>query len=214
LRGYRITITLGEVLFHTKPKRSVVIYLGIDTERFTLGSERFTLGSERQYILTIARQGGRLLKGIDRFLKLASLLPSKSFVIAGPICRDRLAVKDAPPNVKLLGELDQDELAALYQRTRVYCQLSRYEAFGVPVAEAMACGCLPVVSDSGALPEVVDGCGVIVPGGDVVRAAESIETIWNDVESSQERRARVIEEFPISRRESSLRQLLLTITRS
>ena len=39
----------------------------------------------------------------------------------------------------------------------VYLQLSYYESFGVSVAEAIACGCVPIVTAGTALPEV---CGI------------------------------------------------------
>jgi glycosyltransferase involved in cell wall biosynthesis len=75
----------------------------------------------------------------------------------------------------MTGELP--EVVPLLQRARFYCQLSRREGFGVAVAEAMACKCVPMVSDSGALPEVVRQCGVIVPNDDPAKPARAIEEL-------------------------------------
>jgi glycosyltransferase involved in cell wall biosynthesis len=44
-----------------------------------------------------------------------------------------------------------------------FCLPSLYEGFGLTVLEAMACGTPVVVSDRGALPEVVGDAGLVVP---------------------------------------------------
>ncbi len=44
----------------------------------------------------------------------------------------------------------------------MYVQASRHEGFGLAVAEAMLAGCVPVVMDVTAMPEVVDGAGVLI----------------------------------------------------
>jgi glycosyltransferase involved in cell wall biosynthesis len=54
------------------------------------------------------------------------------------------------------------ELAALMSGCAAFCLPSLWEGFGLTAAEAMACGARVVVSDRGALPEVVDDAGVVV----------------------------------------------------
>jgi glycosyltransferase involved in cell wall biosynthesis len=193
-----------EISDRVRPQKRIVIYNGIDTGIFKPGEE----GDQ---ILTVARSRPEI-KGIDRFLAIARLLPHRTFVIVGQVCYDHWVIENAPANVKLVGTIRWDELVTWYRKAKIYCQLSRYETFGVAVAEAMACGCIPVVSDSGPLPEIVDGCGVIVPGGDSVRASEAIESLWDDHEFLRERsRERIVDVFSTSKRESALRELLLTM---
>jgi glycosyltransferase involved in cell wall biosynthesis len=55
---------------------------------------------------------------------------------------------DPPPNVTWLGDVADEELAALYRGARCLVYASLYEGFGIPVAEALACGC-PVVTSIG-----------------------------------------------------------------
>ena len=54
----------------------------------------------------------------------------------------------------LLGFVEEEDLAALYNLATLYCQPSFYEGFGMPVVEAMAGGCPVVCSNQGSLPEI------------------------------------------------------------
>jgi hypothetical protein len=67
-----------------------------------------------------------------------------------------------------------DKLIEILKSSKVYCQLSYTESFCVTVLEAMACGCIPVVTDRDALPEVVGDCGLLVPYGDVEKTRAAI----------------------------------------
>jgi glycosyltransferase involved in cell wall biosynthesis len=63
---------------------------------------------------------------------------------------------DPPPNVTWLGDVGDDELAALYRGARCLVYASLYEGFGIPVAEALACGC-PIVTSRGSAMEEIAG---------------------------------------------------------
>ena len=73
--------------------------------------------------------------------------------------------------VNLAGASDV-EVASLMASAAALCLPSLMEGFGMPVAEAMACGAPCVVSNRGALPEVVGDAAVVVePTADAVAAA-------------------------------------------
>ena len=60
------------------------------------------------------------------------------------------------------GYLTVEELVSLYNGADAFVFPSLYEGFGLPVLEAMACGCPVVVSNTTSLPEVVDDAGLMV----------------------------------------------------
>jgi glycosyltransferase involved in cell wall biosynthesis len=72
------------------------------------------------------------------------------------------ALPGAPGRIAYLGNISDQELAALMAGADAFCLPSLYEGFGLTVLEAMACGTPVVVSDRGALPEVVGDAGVVV----------------------------------------------------
>lgn len=77
------------------------------------------------------------------------------------VVADALAPIPGVPVTRVAGASDAD-VAALMAGAACFCLPSLMEGFGLAVAEAMACGAPVVVSDRGALPEVVGDAGVIV----------------------------------------------------
>lgn len=62
-----------------------------------------------------------------------------------------------------------------FLRAKVYCQLSFTEQFGMSLLEAMACGCVPVVSDRDGLPELIGNAGIVIPYGDPAALVNAIK---------------------------------------
>ncbi len=88
------------------------------------------------------------------------------------------------------GYIPSDELARWYNAAEVLAYPSAYEGFGMPPAEAMACGTPVVVSNASSLPEVVGGAGLIVPPGDVDALAPSLGQVLGDAGLRDELRER------------------------
>ena len=78
-----------------------------------------------------------------------------------------------------LGRLSDAELARVYNEAQVMVSPSLYEGFGLPAAEAMACGTPVVATTAGAFPEVIAAgeTGVLVPPGDAVALADAVATM-------------------------------------
>jgi glycosyltransferase involved in cell wall biosynthesis len=70
------------------------------------------------------------------------------------------------PGAKMLGRVDNLELADLYTAAGCLVFPSRYEGFGLPCLEAMACGCPVAAYRNSSLPEVLGAAGDLVTDGD------------------------------------------------
>jgi glycosyltransferase involved in cell wall biosynthesis len=148
-------------------------------------------------------------KGQRPFVEAAGLLPEVRWVQAGawlePAAVERLRAA-APANVELRGWLGQDELERLYGHASVYVQASWHEGFGMAVAEAMLAGCVPVVRDAGAMPEVVGDAGVLIHGSEPARIADGVRrALAAGPEGRRAARERILREFPLAARGERLR---------
>src|SRR4051812_799386 len=93
----------------------------------------------------------------DDALAVGPLEPRKNLARIAEACRGlELRIVGArgwggvepPAGAVFLGEVGDEELARLYRGARCLVYASLYEGFGIPVAEALACGC-PVVTSAG-----------------------------------------------------------------
>jgi hypothetical protein len=141
----------------TRPARLRVVAPAVDTAFYAPAG----VARETQ-VLTTCSVINRLTirqKGLDRVMALARARPAVSFVVTGRVetadAAARAFVASAPPNVSVAGFVSRETLRDLYARSRVYVQLSVHEGFGVAVAEAIAMGCTPLVSDLASLRALV-----------------------------------------------------------
>jgi glycosyltransferase involved in cell wall biosynthesis len=194
--------TLKEVQKRARPNNLRLVYNGVDAAKFNPG-----LVPKENLILTvgvISRETIRR-KGIEDFVRSAKLVPEARFVIVGKDMDgsiDRLKSL-ASENVEFTGWVSEEELLTLYRRAKVYVQVSAYESFGLSLAEAMACECVPVVTDKGALQEVVGETGFFVPYGDMEKIAEGIIKALNS-NTGRDARARVERMFSLKHREEEI----------
>ena len=86
-------------------------------------------------------------------------------VIAGDPGKQAPTAMDGAVQV---GRVDDESLADLYSAAACLVFPSRYEGFGLPCLEAMACGCPVAAFRNSSIPEVVDDAGILVADGDAV----------------------------------------------
>jgi glycosyltransferase involved in cell wall biosynthesis len=79
----------------------------------------------------------------------------------GPAYRE--AAEGLGPAVRLLGFTTDEELKRVYHEAQLTWFPSRYEGFGLPVLESMACGAPVVSSNTSAIPEIAQGNAVLLP---------------------------------------------------
>ncbi len=151
---------------------------------------------------------GRLRGTVPFHLTLVDRKPEDLKVVPPLVRQYHLANE-----VTYTGHVTKEELVRLYCRSQVLVSPSLYEGFGLPAAEAMACGTAVVATSAGAFPEVVaDGVtGELVPPADPDALAEAIRLLLEDPEKCRRMgeagRRRVMQRF--TWRETTLRTLAL-----
>jgi glycosyltransferase involved in cell wall biosynthesis len=100
--------------------------------------------------------------------------PKKNGIIEKLVAK--LGVGDV---VHFTGRIDNEEFADYYAKSTIAVVPSLYEGFGIPAAEAMACGVPLITTSGGALPEVVGDAGIIVPPADALALGRAITHLLN-----------------------------------
>lgn len=182
-----------------------VIPHGVDSQRFWPGEDV----ARAAQVLTVAgaTKATMYTKGLPAFVALAARLPNTPFLVVGP-CEDAavaaLRRADAP-NVQFAGPLYGDDLVRVMQQSAVYAQLSAYESFGMALAEAMLCGCTPVVTQRGAMPEVIGDVGYTVPYGQLDAYHAAVEqALAAAPEAGVRARQRIVERYSLEQRTAQL----------
>ncbi len=170
--------------FKVDPEQIEPIPLGVDTSAF-------------RPLADVARAPARLvttasadtpLKGlpvlIEAFHSLLPDFPQLELTVIGKLRKgaardliDRLSLKG---RIRFVHGLSRADMAHEFNAATLAITPSLYEGFGLPAAEAMACGAPVIVSDGGALPEVAGEAGIIVPKGDSAALAGAIAGLLND----------------------------------
>ncbi len=84
------------------------------------------------------------------------------------------------PRFKLQGFVSDEALHALYTAATVVWFPSRYEGFGLPVIEAMACGTPVVASNASSIPEIAGQAAILVDPGDAQGHVAAIASLLTD----------------------------------
>lgn len=115
-------------------------------------------------------------------------------VVVGKI--DRAVPADLPSGVHLIGNVDNELVPHLYERSLFGVVPSVWqEPFGIVTIEAMTAGRAVIVSDTGGLGELVDDgvTGLLVPPGDVDGLAKAMRTLIEDPARADEMGRRAAE---------------------
>lgn len=187
------------------PDKVVVTYLAASPRFRTISEREISEARERygldSFILTVGTLEPR--KNLIRLLQAFALFRQRGFshqlVHAGPrgwLFEDvlagvrRLGLDDS---VRFLGRVPLEDLVGLYNAASVFVYPSLYEGFGLPVLEAMACGCPVITSNASSLPEVVGEAGIMVDPYNVQWLADAIQQVLEDTVLAQDIRQRGLE---------------------
>jgi len=176
-----------------------VVYNGIDTQIYSINEKA---SQKRDGLIMVGNTDDRK-KGVLYLLKALQLLEKDrmKLTIVDDAERHSTYTDDVGPlpsyGLKLVkklnldglvhftGRLTREELVQHYSAAQIAVVPSLYEGFGLPAAEAMACGTPVIASTGGALPEVVGDAGILVPSGRADALAAAIKQLLNDEQAQQ-----------------------------
>ncbi len=176
-----------------------VVYNGIDTEIYGRNEE---VSQSRNGLIMVGNTDDRK-KGVLYLLQALQMLREEGIklTIVDDAERHSSYVEDVGPlpsyGLKLVkklnlsgmvhftGRLTHEELAQYYSAAQIAVVPSLYEGFGIPAAEAMACGTPVIATTGGALPEVVGDAGILVPPRSADALAAAIKQLLNDKQARQ-----------------------------
>lgn len=178
------------------PRKIFTVHNAIDPRQFHFNEDAERLNAVKakyklpdKYIVWVGQIVSR--KNVRRLLQAFAMIahdfPHK-LVIAG---EQRLGAKDKEElaiieelgladRIQFLGWVWHDDLPAIYQLAELFSFPSLYEGFGIPLVEAMACGCPIVTANTCAPPEVCDGAALLVDPYDVTAIAAAMRKVLSD----------------------------------
>lgn len=93
--------------------------------------------------------------------------------------------KNKTDNIFFTGFVPDEDLAAIFNLAKFYCQPSLAEGFGLPVVQAMACGCPVAYSKETSLPEIMDYSGVFFNPYSQKDMSRVLKQFWNSAKSRE-----------------------------
>ena len=94
------------------------------------------------------------------------------------ICDDLTLTKDDLQRVHFTGFIEDKDLASVYSGAAAFLFPSLYEGFGLPVLEAMQCGCPVIASSAASIPEIASGAAILVDPYDEKQLAAAILDVF------------------------------------
>ena len=144
-------------------------------------------GDEDDYVLFVGTIEPR--KGLDDLLAVWDSLPRPRPRLI--LCGDAgWGDVPSPRDAEVIGYVDRARLRELYRHARAFVYPSRYEGFGIPPLEAMACGAPVIATRTGAIPEYADGAALLVDPGDRAALRDALTRMLTNKSLRSELRVR------------------------
>jgi glycosyltransferase involved in cell wall biosynthesis len=173
------------------PEKIRVVYPGIDHSLFNLQNTEPDIppkyGITDDYFLYVGDTEWR--KNLRGVLEALADVPCQvKLVIAGKRAPEDLRLRNwleetgTLERVVLPGYVPDDDLPCLYGHARGFIFPTRYEGFGLPIAEALACGCPVITSRNSSLPEVAGTAAIYIDPERPNEIREAMMTLLRDTE--------------------------------
>lgn len=170
------------VRYGIAPRSKVVVtYNGADhAKKWDARKSAIRSGSAKPYVFCLGRR--QQYKNVELMLKLAPLLDRMGIDLwmAGDVDIGGMTDCPAIPNLRLLGQISDDDFRFALEGALCFIFPSRIEGFGLPGVEAMALGCPVIASTSPCLPEICGSAALYADPDDVGQWADAVRAVKDD----------------------------------
>ena len=171
-------------------KNNIVTTLLGANSNFEISKEKASLPPK--YIFSLCTLGKRknLIFAIENFFEFIKKnnIDDLYLVLGGGVWNkfekelNKTLCKFDKSKIILTGYIEENELKKYYSNALCFVYPSLYEGFGLPVLEAMQCGCPVITSNVSSLPEVIGDCGITINPTDNNELISAFEKMYYDNE--------------------------------
>ena len=176
-------------------------------------------GITKKYILTVCTLEPR--KNLKSLLAAYRTMPGRrdyQLVLAGMtgwITTDffkEIEASDIGTNIIVTGYVPSAELAPLYTGAELFVFPTLYEGFGLPVLEAMQCGCPVITSNTSSIPEVAGDAAILLDPDNAAGLSESMAKVLKNASLRKELSRKGLQRSRLFSWEKSARMFLASIS--
>ena len=137
-----------------------------DPARVAQVKAKYHIPTNKSYVFSLCTMNPHknIPFAIDGFIRFCQQynVHDQLLVLGGSATDKRLDKYKNSPYVKFIGYVDDEDLQTLYSAADTFVYPSLYEGFGMPILEAMSCGCPVICSNTSSMPEVIGDCGILI----------------------------------------------------
>ncbi len=184
------------------PSHIVVSLLGAD-DRFyceknkdviNRTKQKYGISADKKYIFSLCTLEPRknLVFAIRNFLEFVKKnnITDFVFVLGGASWQKFPEILETQINkfesakdlIQTIGYVEDEDVPVLYSGAEFFVYPTLYEGFGLPVLEAMQCGCPVITSDNSSMPEVIGDAGIMINPYSDEQMVQAMEKMYFDSE--------------------------------
>ena len=195
------TATDIQQILRVAPEGISTVYLAADRDIFhSCSAPDDEAGLQQRFgivkpFVVIANASNWRTKNLESALQVLEIAQRESdvafhAVIYGTTSSERFAGNRAHKlDLHNLGYLEGKDLGILFRHAHAFVMPSLYEGFGLPLVEAMSCGCPVITSDRGSLPEIAGAGAQCFDAFDVHAMAKALIALLRNPEELQQKRS-------------------------
>ncbi len=189
-----------------KPENIIVTYLGAnenfkkitDAEKIKTIKAKYNIPKDKKYIFSLCSLEPRknLIFAVKNFIEFIKKnnIEDFIFVLGGgqvkqfqpKLEKEISELKEFKNKILKIGYVADEDLPTLYSGAEMFVYPSIYEGFGMPVLEAMQCGCPVITSNISSLPEVIGDAGIKINPYNNEELINAYEKMYFDTSFKQE----------------------------